>query len=62
LTPRPAVAVPGPPPPDPERLRRIQERFAAWAEDQHAKEERAAIMQHDGGSSREDAERAAGLR
>jgi hypothetical protein len=60
--PVPAIAVPGPPPVDPERLRQIRERFAALAVDDHARQERAAIVEFDGGLTREAAEHRAGLR
>jgi hypothetical protein len=50
------------PPPDPEQHRRIRERFATWVEDEYAREERASILEFDGGLSREAAEIAAGLR
>jgi hypothetical protein len=57
----PGPAVLGPPPPDPEQVRRIRERFAALAIDDYARQERAAIMEFDGGLIREAAGRAAGL-
>ena len=49
-------------PAPPDRFQDLRERLAAMPVDDYAVEERAAIMEFDGGLPREEAERRAGLR